>query len=52
MTNLETFLQTLPIIGTSLAGIFGVTALIIFIVYLLNKMANSIERARNENRDK
>ena len=40
MTNVEVFLQTLPIIGTSLVGIFGVTLFMILIVYLLNLISN------------
>lgn len=43
MTNWEVFLQTLPIIGTSLVGIFGTIGAMILIVYLLNKGGNYIE---------
>ena len=51
MTNIETFLKALPIIGISLAGIFGVTAFIILVVHLLNKFAAWLEdkKEKNEN---
>jgi len=48
MTNWEVFLSTLPIIGTSLVGIFGVTLTIILIVILLNKGANALDDARSK----
>lgn len=48
MTNWEVFLETLPIIGTSLVGIFGVTAVIILIVILLNKGANYLEDMKDK----
>ena len=41
--NFQYFLNTLPIIGVSLIGIFGVTAFIILVVYLLNKFANWLD---------
>ena len=40
MTNIEVFMQTLPIIGASLLGIFGVTAFMILTVYLLQAIGN------------
>lgn len=40
MNNIQVFLQTLPIIGTSLVGIFGVTLFMILIVHLLNYASN------------
>jgi len=42
-SNIDVFLETLPIIGISLLGIFGVTAFIILTVHLLNKGANWLE---------
>jgi hypothetical protein len=42
-SNISVFLETLPIIGICLLGIFGVTAFIILVVKLLNKGANWIE---------
>ena len=48
-SNIKVFLETLPIIGTCLLGIFGVTAFIIGVVYLLNKGANKLEERKNNN---
>ena len=39
----ENFLSTLPIIGYSLIGIFGVIAIIIGVVYVLNAFSTRIE---------
>ena len=47
LSNFSVFLETLPIIGISLVGIFGVTAFIILMVYLLNKGANWFEERKN-----
>lgn len=47
LSNIGVFLETLPIIGISLAGIFGVTAFIILVVHLLNKGANWLEERKN-----
>ena len=41
------FLSTLPIIGYSLIGIFGVIGLIIGVVYLLNKFSSWVESRGN-----
>ena len=41
--NWELFLQTLPIIGSCLVGIFGTIGGMIAIVYLLNKATAAIE---------
>ena len=41
--NWELFLQTLPIIGSCLVGIFVTIAVMIAIVYLLNKATAAIE---------
>ncbi len=46
MMNFEGFLETLPIIGTSLVGIFGVIGAMILIVFFLNKCANYFEDSR------
>ena len=43
----DNFLKTLPIIGYSLIGIFGVIGLIIGVVYLLNKFSSWIESRTN-----
>ena len=45
--NISVFLETLPIIGISLVGIFGVTAFIILVVHLLNRGANWLEERKN-----
>ena len=47
LSNISVFLETLPIIGISLVGIFGVTAFIILVVYLLNAFANRLEERKN-----
>ena len=47
MTNWEAFLQTLPIIGSCLVGIFGTIAVMIAIVYLLNKVSNSLSNRKS-----
>ena len=46
LSNISVFLETLPIIGICLLGIFGVTGFIILVVHLLNKMANKIEERK------
>ncbi|MEG1426935.1 MAG: hypothetical protein RSC76_04530 [Oscillospiraceae bacterium] len=38
--NVELFLQTLPIMGKGMLGIFAVTAIIILTIYLLNKFTS------------
>ena len=38
MFNVENFLNALPIMGYGMLGIFVVTAVIIGVVYLLNKI--------------
>ena len=45
--NLKVFLEALPIMGISLVGIFAVTAVIILVVYLLNKGADWLEARKN-----
>lgn len=47
--NIKVFLDTLPIIGISLVGIFGVTAFIILVVKLLNKFAGWLEERKSGN---
>ena len=47
LSNISVFLETLPIIGTSLVGIFGVTAFIILVVYVLNWGADWLEKRKN-----
>ena len=37
--NINAFLSTLPIIGKGMLGIFIVTAVIVFVIFLLNKMS-------------
>ena len=44
---MNVFLEALPIIGKCLVGIFGVTALIILVVYLLNKFSAWVETKNN-----
>ena len=41
--NWELFLQTLPIIGSCLVGIFGTIGVMIAIVFLLNKATAVLE---------
>jgi len=48
MTNWEAFLQTLPIIGNCLIGIFGTIGVMIVIVYLLNKVSNAMAERKNK----
>ena len=43
MSNIEKFLGTLPIMLQGMAGIFIVTGVIIFCVYLLSKLPGSRE---------
>lgn len=45
----DNFLSTLPIIGYSLIGIFGVIGVIIGVVYLLNKFSAWIEKKAKKN---
>ena len=45
--NLKVFLKALPIMGISVLGIFAVTAIIILVVYLLNKGADWLEERKN-----
>ena len=47
LSSVSVFLETLPIIGISLVGIFGVTAFIILVVHLLNKGADWLEKRKN-----
>lgn len=42
--NFEAFLQTLPIMGKGMLGIFLVTGVIIGFVYLLNYVSNKFSR--------
>ena len=49
LSNTETFLKALPIIGICLLGIFGVTAFIILTVRLLNKFSTWLEERKNNN---
>ena len=36
--NINGFLATLPVIGKGMLGIFVVTAVIVLVIYLLNKV--------------
>lgn len=36
--NINGFLSTLPVIGKGMLGIFVVTAVIVLVIYLLNKI--------------
>jgi len=36
--SLDVFYQTLPVIGMGMLGIFVVTAVIVLVIYLLNKI--------------
>ncbi len=47
MTNWELFLQTLPIIGQCLIGIFASIAFIILVIYALNYVVNKFEEKKN-----
>lgn len=49
LSNIETFLKALPIIGICILGIFGVTAFIILTVRLLNKFSIWLEERKNNN---
>ena len=42
--NVQAFLQSLPIMGMGMAGIFIVTAIIIAVVALLNKVTSHFEK--------
>lgn len=42
--NLENFLYTLPIMGLGMLGIFIVTALIIIVIAVLNKLTKPSEK--------
>ena len=44
MMNFEAFLQTLPIIGKGLAGIFLVTGVIVLCILILSKTGNKPEK--------
>ena len=48
-SNVKVFVESLPIIGMSLLGIFGVTAFIIGVVYLLNRFSYWLEERKNNN---
>ena len=45
--NFERFLSTLPIIGTSLLGIFAATIALILIVYILNALSSPNKKDGN-----
>ena len=47
--NVELFLQTLPIMGKGLLGIFLVTLVIIAVITLLNRFTNISKKAEQEN---
>ncbi len=47
MTNWEMFLNTLPIIGQCLIGIFASIAFIILVIYALNYCVNKLEEKKN-----
>ncbi len=49
LSNFETFMEALPIIGICILGIFGVTAFIILTVRLLNKFSIWLEERKNNN---
>ncbi len=46
--NPARILETLPTIGTSLIGIFGVIGFIILSVYLLNKLSDVIDSRKSK----
>lgn len=47
LNRISVFLETLPIIGICLLGIFGVTGFIILVVKLLNKFSTWLESRKN-----
>lgn len=49
MLDFQNFLDTLPIMGKGMAGIFVVTLVIVFLMWLMNKLTN---RKTNESDDK
>ena len=51
MSSWEAFVQTLPIIGSCLVGIFGTIGVMIVIVYLLNKVSNSLASRKSKDED-
>ena len=48
LSNFSVFLDTLPIIGICLLGIFAVTAVIILVVKILNKFSTWIESKKEQ----
>lgn len=48
--NIETFLQTLPIMGKGMFGIFLVTGVIIGFVYLLNYVTGKKENKSDKDK--
>ena len=47
--NFDRFLTTLPIIGTSLVGIFGAILALILIVYGLNAVTGRLGKKEDDN---
>ena len=49
--NFGAFVDTLPIIGQCLLGVFGAIAFIILVIYLLNKGADVLDERINSNKE-
>ncbi len=47
--NFSAFVDTLPIIGQCLLGVFGSIGFIILVIYFLNKGADFIENRKKDN---
>lgn len=48
--NVQAFLDTLPIMGKGMAGIFIVTVILILSIYLLNFIGNKIGKKDSEDK--
>lgn len=46
--SVENFLKTLPLVGYGLIGVFGVTAIIILFVTLLNRITSPKKKDENK----
>ncbi len=49
--NFDAFVETLPIIGQCLLGVFGSIAFIILVIFLLNKGADALYNRKNKSDD-
>ena len=49
--NFSAFVDTLPIIGQCLLGVFGAIGFIILVIYLLNKGADLLDEKMNRNKE-